>query len=217
MERLKIIPLFLPAFLMTCVLWITFAADIYFNLHLWQWGLYPRTFKGLIGIVTMPFIHGDIFHLINNTIPLIILTTLLYHFYRKFFYRIIALIWFTSGLWTWVIARPSYHIGASAMIYGLAAFIFFAGLILKEKRHAAISFLTVFLYGSIVWGIFPIDIEQSWEGHLTGFLAGTILAYFYKREIRDEYQPPSPPEEDEEEDDNENGEYAYWKNDTSIN
>lgn len=124
------------------------------------------------------------------------------------------LLWFTSGLWTWVIARSSYHIGASAVIYGLAAFIFFAGIILREKRHAAISFLTVFLYGSIVWGIFPIDIETSWEGHLTGFLAGTVLAFFYRKDLKSVYMPPEPEEEEESDDDDEN---QYWQNTTMIN
>lgn len=200
----------MPAILMTGIIWLTFFADNYFNLNLWNLGLFPRTLQGLIGIVSMPLIHGDLKHILNNTVPLIVLVTFLYHFYNRFFIRIVLLLWLTSGLWTWVFARPSYHIGASAMIYGMASFIFFAGVILKEKRHIAVSLLIAFLYGSIVWGIFPIDIQQSWEGHLTGFLAGIVLAYFYKYELLETYKPViNDGEDDDDEPDDDN---AYWKN-----
>jgi membrane associated rhomboid family serine protease len=215
MNKIKLLSIFMPAILLTVVIWITFLADNYFELHLWRYGLFPRTLRGLTGIFTMPFIHGDTGHIVNNSIPLIILTTLLFHFYKMFFFRIMSLVWLSSGLWTWVFARPSFHIGASALIYGLAAFIFFAGVMLKEKKHAAISFLTVFLYGSIVWGIFPIDVAQSWEGHLTGFLAGTMLAFFYRKDLKSIYLPPEP-EEDEEGDDDDDTD-QYWQNTTMIN
>jgi membrane associated rhomboid family serine protease len=214
MNKKQLFTNFIPAILITLIIWITFFADEYFKLNLWQYGLYPRQLPGLAGILTMPLLHGDIRHIINNTVPLIVLTTFLFHFYNKFFIRVFIMIWLTSGLWTWVIARPSYHIGASALIYGLAAFIFFAGILLKEKRHVAISFLIVFLYGSIVWGIFPIDIQQSWEGHLSGFLVGTTLAFYFSKELKTTYKPVIVDEE--EEDDEEDDENAYWRStDTS--
>lgn len=207
MGKNRLLAIFMPAIFMTVIMWLTFFADNYFNLNLWRFGLFPRKLHGLTGILTMPLIHGDIGHIINNSVPVIVLTTFLYHFYNQFFKRVLILLWVTSGLWTWVFARPSYHIGASAIIYGLAAFIFFAGTILKEKRHVAVSLLIVFLYGSIVWGIFPIDVQQSWEGHLTGFLAGITLAFFYRKELLETYKP----QVEEEEEDSDDDDNAYWR------
>lgn len=211
MKKSNILAIFMPAMFLTLIMWITFFFDNYFSLNLWQYGLFPRTLSGLMGVITMPFLHGDIGHIINNTLPLIVLVTFLYYFYSDFFIRVFLLIWSISGIWTWVFARPSYHIGASAIIYGLAAFIFFAGIFIKEKKHAAISMLIVFLYGSIVWGIFPIDIQTSWEGHLTGFAAGIILAIFFRKELKTKYLKPDPFIEDEEDDDEDDDPDAYWK------
>lgn len=135
----------------------------------------------------MPLVHGSFKHLLNNSLPLIILLGFLSHFYKNHFFKVTILIWIISGLWTWTFARTSYHIGASAIVYGLTSFIFFAGIIIKEKTHIAISLLVVFIYGSLVWGIFPIDYTMSWEGHLSGFLAGIVLAYFFKSELKQFY------------------------------
>jgi membrane associated rhomboid family serine protease len=211
MKKSSIIAIFMPAILLTAIIWITFFFDNYFSLNLWQYGLFPRTLSGLKGIITMPFLHGDIGHIINNTIPLIVLTTFLYYFYSVFFIRVYILIWLISGIWTWVFARPSFHIGASAIIYGLAAFIFFAGIFIKEKKHTAISMLIVFLYGSIVWGIFPIDFQTSWEGHLTGFVAGIMLAIFFRKELKAQYLQAETIIEEEENDDEDDDPNAYWK------
>ena len=46
----------------------------------------------------------------------------------------------------------------------------------------AISLFVVFLYGSMVWGIFPYDWKISFESHLLGSITGIILAIFYKNE-----------------------------------
>jgi len=210
MKKSSILAIFMPAILMTVIIWLTFIFDNYFSLDLWQYGLFPRTLSGLVGVITMPFLHGDWGHIINNTFPLIVLMTFLYYFYPHFFTRVFFLIWIISGLWTWVFARPSFHIGASAIIYGLAAFIFFAGIFIKEKKHIAISMLIVFLYGSIIWGIFPIDFQTSWEGHLTGFASGIILAIFFRKELKSRYLIVDTLSE-EEDDDDEDDPDAYWK------
>jgi membrane associated rhomboid family serine protease len=85
-----------------------------------------------------------------------------------------------SGLWLWAIGRPSFHIGASGLLYALASFLFFSGFIRKHTKLMSISMFVVFLYGGMVWGIFPMKKHISWEGHLAGALAGLILAYWFK-------------------------------------
>ena len=89
--------------------------------------------------------------------------------------------WLTSGLWLWTIGRPSFHIGASTIVYALASFLFFSGLIRRHTRLMAISMFVVFLYGGMVWGILPMKSHISWEGHLSGALRGLILAYWFRK------------------------------------
>jgi len=111
----------------------------------------------------------------------------LFYFYKKIAKASFLWIWFISGLWLWIGGRnnslyPNYHIGASTLIYGLATFLFFSGLFRKHLRLMVVSTLVVFLYGSIMWGIFPLKTEISWEGHLFGAIAGVLVAYNYRKE-----------------------------------
>ena len=154
----------------------------YFQLSLEKYGVFPRSIEGILGIITSPSIHGDWTHIFNNSVPLLILGTSLRYFYRDISKEVFFWSWFISGLWLWAIGRPSFHIGASGIVYALAAFLFFSGLIRKHTRLMAVSFIVVFLYGSMVWGIFPIKEHISWEGHLSGGLAGIILAWWFRLE-----------------------------------
>lgn len=180
------------------------------SLSLSHFSLYPRNFKQLYGIFTMPFIHSDYKHLLNNSIPLFILTGGLYYFYKDLATKIIFWIYLISGFWVWCAARPSYHIGASALVYGLASFIFFSGVIRKEIKLLAFSLIVVFLYGSMVWGIFPTKEHISWEGHLFGFIIGLILAIVFQKE------GPQKKVYDWEEDENENDDVSSFSNEEHI-
>ncbi len=146
------------------------------------WGIFPRTSIGLSGILTAPFIHADLDHLLANTLPILLVGTGIFHFYRSLAFRVIALIWILGGFWVWLIARPSWHIGASGLIYGGVVFLFFSGVFRRDIRLMAISFLVVFLYGSLAWGILPIHPAQSWESHLSGSMAGLLAAIYYRHD-----------------------------------
>ena len=154
----------------------------HYGIRLSNYGIYPRELKGIIGIVTSPFIHGDWKHLFNNSIPLIILGSALFHFYN----RLATKVWIYSiiytGILVWLGARPSFHIGASGLVYALASFLFFSGFIRKHKPLMAISMIVVFVYGGMVWGIFPREEHISWEGHLFGAFNGLFWALYYKHE-----------------------------------
>ena len=143
-------------------------------------GVFPLSASGLKGVIFSPLIHGSFQHLISNTFPLLILGWALFYFYRELGFRITLLAWIMSGIWVWVFARESYHIGASGIIYSWAAFLFVSGVIRNHPRLMALSLLVAFLYGSMVWGIFPLRQGVSWEGHLMGMMAGLVLALFYK-------------------------------------
>lgn len=166
--------------LLVLIIWTVFWVEVSFHVNLNNHGVYPRTISGLQGVVFSPFIHGSLEHLYNNTIPIAILTASLFYFYKKVALKV--LIWgiLISGLLTWIIGRPSYHIGISGIIYVLASFIFFKGVFTKYYRLIALSLFVVFIYGSLLWYIFPIEEGISWEGHLAGFITGLILAMFIK-------------------------------------
>jgi len=170
------IPLYTVLFL-----WIVFWAGTTFELYLVKYGIYPRTVAGLKGIVFSPFIHGDTSHLINNSIPLLVLLTTLIYFYREIAFKIMVWGIFWSGLITWFIARDAYHIGASGVVYLLFSFILFSGLIRRYYRLVAVSLIVVFLYGGMIWYILPIKEGVSWEGHLSGFLVGLFFAIIARK------------------------------------
>ena len=175
---LLIVPLF-AVLSIWFVFWLELITGSNFNTH----GIYPRRLSGLQGIAVSPFIHGSVEHLYNNTIPLAVLTTALVYFYRSSAFKGIVFDLLLSGVLTWMIGRPSYHIGASGLIYVLVSFIFFKGIFAKHFRLIALSLGIVFLYGSMLWYIFPIEDGISWEGHLSGFLTGLFLARFIKVDL----------------------------------
>lgn len=164
-------------------IWTVFWIEVRFQINLNEYGIYPRTLKGLRGIICSPFLHGSIEHLYNNTIPVAILSGATVYFYRKISLKVILIGILLSGLLTWIIARPSYHIGASGLIYVLASFIFFKGIFTKHYRLVALSLLVVFIYGGLFWYIFPVKDGISWEGHLAGFITGFVLAFTLQTEL----------------------------------
>lgn len=167
-------------------IWTVYWLELKLGTNFNEYGVYPKTFTGLRGVVLSPFIHGSLEHLYNNTLPLAILIAGLFYFYRTQALRVIVLGVLISGIITWAIGRPSYHIGASGLIYVLVSFIFFKGIFTKYYRLIALSLIVVFVYGSMLWYIFPVKDGISWEGHLGGFLTGLLLAILVKAKL------PSP-------------------------
>jgi membrane associated rhomboid family serine protease len=147
-------------------------------------GVYPGSLKNLWGIFTMVFIHNDWGHLTNNIISFVILGSLLYYFYMPIANKVMLISYLASGLILWVIGRDSWHIGASGLIYSLAFFLFFSGMIRKHIPLIAISLIVAFVYGGMIWHIFPWQVNDpiSWEGHLAGGLIGLLLSFIYRNE-----------------------------------
>lgn len=181
-EKNQFIAAIFYPFLLVFAMVLVFVVEHLFQLNFGNFGIYPRKFNGLIGVFTAPFIHGDFSHLLNNSIPLLILGSSLFYFYKEIALKVFLWIFFMGGLWTWVSAREAYHIGASGVVYGLFSFLLISGFIRKSLQLIAISFFVVFVYGSMVWGIFPIKVEISYESHFWGFMAGVILAIYYRKQ-----------------------------------
>ncbi|MBZ0198381.1 MAG: rhomboid family intramembrane serine protease, partial [Ignavibacteriaceae bacterium] len=162
-------------------LWIIKLVETMFNLSLAGYGLLPRQAKGLIGIITTPLLHADFNHLISNSLPLIFLGTGLFYFYKEASIKTALIIYFAPSMIVWIFGRDAYHIGASGLIYGLVTFMFFSGIIRRDARSIALSLVVTFLYGSLVWGVLPLDAKVSWESHLAGAFVGFICALLFKK------------------------------------
>jgi membrane associated rhomboid family serine protease len=165
------------------VMWLVKIIEVLFDLDLSNFGIYPLSLEGLPGILFSPFIHANFGHLFNNSLPLFFLGTALFYFYSEIAVKVSLWTYFLTGILVWFAGRNAWHIGASGLIYGFASFLFFSGIIRKYFRLVALSLLIVFLYGSMVWGIFPnIYREVSWESHMLGFISGIVLAVWYRKE-----------------------------------
>ena len=194
-DKEKIIYSFIISGFFVLILWIIKIIEEVFGLSFAQLGVYPKKISGLIGIIFSPLIHGDFSHLISNTSTLFFVFFGILYFYRSSAYKVFLIIYLGSGLMVWLVGRPSYHIGASGLVYGFVSFLFFSGVFRKDRRAVGMSLLIAFLYGGLVWGVLPIQKGVSFEAHLFGALIGLLCAFIFRKS-----DPPQKYEWEEEED-----------------
>lgn len=170
--------------LLVIFLWTIQLLDHITSFEFYQLGVFPRHWMGLVGIIFSPFIHSaeDLKHILSNSAPIFVLLASLIYFYKEIAAKVILIVWLGGGLLTWIYARESYHIGMSGVIYGITGFLFVSGAIRKYKPLMGLSLFVVFLYGSLIWGIFPLEAKVSWEGHLSGLILGVLAAIIYRKE-----------------------------------
>ena len=157
-------------------LWLIHIASTIFGLELYQYGVYPREITGLQGILFSPLIHASFSHLFSNTLPLIVLGTALLLGYPRASKIVLPSIYFGTGLGVWLFARASFHIGASGLTFGLMSFVFVVGALRWDTKAIALSCLVFFMYGGMIWGVFPVDPKISFESHLFGAVIGVVCA-----------------------------------------
>lgn len=170
-------------------------------------GVYPMQQRGVFGIFAHPLVHSSFKHLMANTLPLFFLSWCLFYFYRAIAPYIFFAIWMGCGVLTFLIGKPGWHIGASGIIYGLAFFLFFSGLLRKYVPLIAISLLITFLYGGLIWNMFPqfSKVTTSWEGHLSGAITGTLCAIAFMKQGPQRSDPFAEESEEDYEENNEEG------------
>lgn len=182
-ERQKVINSMVFPALFVGLLWLIFFAQHVFNIPSEDFGLFPRSYKGITGILTFHLVHGGLEHIFSNSIPLFILGSIIFYFYRGIAFQVFFWVYLMTGVWLWAAGRSdTCHIGASGLVYGFVSFVFFSGIFRWDMRLLILSLLVTFLYGSLVWGVLPLDPTISWEGHLMGSLSGVITAWFYRKE-----------------------------------
>lgn len=147
------------------------------GLDLQQYGIRPREWIGLPGILTAPLLHADFNHLLANSLPLLVLGTMTFHLYPYASFRVLPAVYLVPGILVWLFARGGNHIGASGIVYGLVSFVFFAGMLRRDRRAMAASLLMAFMYGTLAWGVLPIKLGVSWETHLAAALVGIVMAF----------------------------------------
>ena len=172
--------------LMVSTLFVVEAADLILQRERQQtlagWGIVPRTVPGLAGILFSPLLHASPAHLLANALPLFVLLVVLFWDRHYSPAATLASIWFFSGLGTWLIgrasdgARPIVHIGASSIIFGLVTYLIVAGFMMKSWRSALVALAVFLCFGGIFYGLLPRAGPVSWEGHLSGALAGVWSA-----------------------------------------
>ena len=162
-------------------IWSIFILDIIIPIDFTKYGILPRTIFGLTGIPLSPFLHAGLFHIISNTIPLFVLLFLLFTFYKKESVTVIILIILIGGFLVWIFGRKSYHIGASGLIYGLVAFLIASGIMRRNITSIIVALIVFFLYGGLIYGLFPRESYISWEAHLFGAIAGILCSAFLKK------------------------------------
>jgi len=169
------------ALYLLAAIWLVYFLNLILPFELNNLGIYPRSISGLKGILFSPFLHANLIHFISNSVPLFILSLALFYFYPKRSGEIIAIIVVLGGFFVWLLGRSAVHVGASGLIYGLAAFHISNGLFRKEVKSLLISIVTIFMYGGLIWGVLPVSFYVSWEGHLFGACAGVFAAYSFRK------------------------------------
>ncbi len=202
----------IPPIVFNVILWLIFALYIsgVSEFDVFRLGILPRHTEGLPGIAFAPLIHQSVSHLFSNTIPILILMWCLFYFYSQIAFESFFYLWLLSGLFTWMIGRESYHIGASGLVFAMIFFLFFSGILRKHVPLIALSLVVIFIYGSMIWSIFPfsewIDTKISWEAHLSGAISGLIMAVILRKQgpqkpllIQEEGDDDDDDDEEEEE------------------
>jgi membrane associated rhomboid family serine protease len=168
-------------FRLVFLMWLCFFIDFAYGISFSNFGIVPRSLIGSVGIFTGPLIHGNIYHLVSNTVPLLFLGAVLFFFYERIARAVFFRAYFLTNLLVWLFARPANHIGASGVVYGLAFFLIFFGIFRRDLLSILITVIILALYGGVFYGVLPTEPGISWESHLAGALVGIASAITFSR------------------------------------
>jgi membrane associated rhomboid family serine protease len=203
-HKFKIIESIIYPIIFVLVLWGIKLFEVTSGISFAHYGILPRSYSGIPGIIIAPLIHGDFYHLFSNSLPLAILGIIVVYFYRIIAFQVFFIVYLLSNLIVWMVASgKGYHLGASGLVYGFVGFLFFSGIFRSDKRSMVLSLLVVVVYGGLIWGIFPIHEGVSWESHFFGTISGGMAAYVFRKKgylIPENKTVPEEKPEDLEED-----------------
>lgn len=204
-ERKKLVDALLPVAVLVIVMWAIKIAETLLGTHFYQLGVHPRHVDGIMGIFGHVFVHGDWQHLVSNTLPLLALGWMTKYFYPRIFPVAVLMGWLATGVLIFALARPTWHIGASGLVYSLAFFLLVSSLLRRDVQRMAIAFIIITFHGGLIWGLLPIQEGVSWEAHLFGAIVGSLVAIRY----RHLYPAEKPKILDDDEDEDDPFQYKY--------
>ena len=158
-------------------IWLVYLINLVLPMELNEWGLKPRSLSGIIGVAASPFLHGNLQHIVSNTIPVFVLMALLGATNRHATEIVVSCVLIGGGL-LWVFGRTANHIGASGLVYALAACLVVSGIRSRKISKTLVAVVVVVFYGGLVWGVLPSELRVSWDGHLFGAIGGSIIGWF---------------------------------------
>ncbi|MFT4583672.1 MAG: membrane associated rhomboid family serine protease [Gammaproteobacteria bacterium] len=162
-------------------LWLIKVVEVAFGLDFGRFGVSPGQLDGLDGILFAPLIHGSWSHLASNTPPIIVLGTALLYGYPRAAKIALPVLYLGTEIGVWLFARETSHYGASGLSFGMMFFVFTIGALRWDRQAIALSMIVFFLYGSMIWGLFPHDPTISFETHLSGACLGVLLAVYSRK------------------------------------
>lgn len=160
---------------MLALMWALYAID-FLLLNISYWGIYPRSIQGLLGIISAPWLHHSLYHLISNSVPFVILGTLVQWQNPGNFWRITILIIIGGGIGTWLFGSAGNHLGASGLVFGYWAYLITSAYYQRTFKAIAVAVITILLYGGLLFGLLDLRTHISWTGHIFGMIAGFFAA-----------------------------------------
>ena len=154
------------------------------GLGLDRFGIVPRQLPGLIGVVCSPWLHAGFGHLASNTVAFLGLGTIVLLAEGRRFLSTTVVLVLVSGLGTWLIGRTSIHIGASGLVYGYFGYVMGRAIWERKILWALVGIIVAAVYGWMIWGVLPGRGPVSWEGHLSGLVAGLWLGWTHVKADR---------------------------------
>jgi membrane associated rhomboid family serine protease len=161
----------------TALLYLIELVNVAMGGRLDQYGIVPRTLTGLLGVIWAPLLHASWAHLFSNTIPVLVLGFLAMAGGIRPWFAITATIWVVSGLGVWLTGGPGYTVGASGVAFGWLAFLLLRGIFNRSAGQILVALVLLFFWGSMLWGLLPLQPQVSWQGHVFGALGGVLAAW----------------------------------------
>ncbi|MDH5367235.1 MAG: rhomboid family intramembrane serine protease [Cyclobacteriaceae bacterium] len=161
------------------LMWLFFSVEYIYGYQFHHFGILPRNYYGLLGILTAPILHINFTHIISNTIPLLLLGGGLFYFYYKKAKFVFYASYIIPNVLVWIFARPLMHIGASGIIYALATYLVMVGLLRRDIKSLLIAIMVVILYSSLFFGLVKQLDSVSYELHFAGVIVGFSLAIYH--------------------------------------
>ncbi len=165
------------ALMLVLLLWLVHGINWAVHHRLNSLGIYPRSLRGLVGVICSPFLHGDFNHLFFNSVPLFVLADFILLEGKPQFYCVTAVVVLLSGVATWIFGRRAYHVGASSLIMGYFGYLIAQAYAKPGLTTILLVVVTIYYFGGLVMALVPTDKTTSWEGHVFGFLSGLGAVY----------------------------------------